>query len=540
MSQTFNINGTGYPFPDTGDENWGAQVTNWASAVTTGMLQKAGGAFTLTADVNFGASFGLKSQYFVSRGTNTAVAGVIRLANTENVSWRNAANNADLPLSVNSSNELTFNGNVITAGSGAVPTTNGGTGLTSYTAGDTVYYASGTAFTKLAIGAANTVNVSTGSAPSWSTSLALASTISASNLSGTNTGDVTLAPVGNSPAAAGASLSGQVLTLQPANGSNPGVITAGTQTIGGAKTFSAAGVFSSTLEVDSFLGVMGGPVTGAALAIRAIALTGSATDNYGVFNQVLGNSSGTSSLVGVYSAPRSAASAYTVAYRAAFFADAITKGAGSTITRDIGVYVSFPSEGTTGGASIADNLSFSGSYFINSTSTNPSLLSGSLTVANTGFTLFGSSAVTFLGKTSRSFSADSQNIWYLNGNATIQVGQEDMGGIKLYTDGGSGTTRGSAISFNTKIAGAATVNEVGRVTNAGIWDLTFAGMRTKLSTDNTANPPTKAQLTSAFGSPSTVGSGFIGIIDDNGAHTNEYICWSDGTEWFYATGTKAA
>ena len=48
------------------------------------------------------------------------------------------------------------------------PTSAGGTGLTSYTAGDTVYYASGTAFTKLGIGAADYVMTSSGSAPQWS------------------------------------------------------------------------------------------------------------------------------------------------------------------------------------------------------------------------------------------------------------------------------------------------------------------------------------------------------------------------------------
>jgi hypothetical protein len=50
-----------------------------------------------------------------------------------------------------------------------VPTTAGGTGLTSYTAGDLVYYASGTAFTKLGIGSAyQALQVNAGgTAPSW-------------------------------------------------------------------------------------------------------------------------------------------------------------------------------------------------------------------------------------------------------------------------------------------------------------------------------------------------------------------------------------
>lgn len=65
--------------------------------------------------------------------------------------------------------------------------------------------------------------------------------ISASNftgsLSGTNTGDVTLGAFGSSPNANGASLSGQILTLQPANSTNAGGLSITTQTIAGQKTF---------------------------------------------------------------------------------------------------------------------------------------------------------------------------------------------------------------------------------------------------------------------------------------------------------------
>jgi len=51
---------------------------------------------------------------------------------------------------------------------------------------------------------------------------------------------VTLGSVGSSPNANGASLSSQVLTLQPADNTNPGVITTSAQTIAGVKTFSSA------------------------------------------------------------------------------------------------------------------------------------------------------------------------------------------------------------------------------------------------------------------------------------------------------------
>jgi hypothetical protein len=62
---------------------------------------------------------------------------------------------------------------------GTLPTGNGGTGVASYTAGDLIYYASGTAFTKLGIGAANTVLTSSGSAPQWSTALTLSGNVTA-------------------------------------------------------------------------------------------------------------------------------------------------------------------------------------------------------------------------------------------------------------------------------------------------------------------------------------------------------------------------
>lgn len=52
---------------------------------------------------------------------------------------------------------------------GTLITSNGGTGLTSFTAGDLPYYATGTALSKLGIGTAGQILTSTGSAPQWST-----------------------------------------------------------------------------------------------------------------------------------------------------------------------------------------------------------------------------------------------------------------------------------------------------------------------------------------------------------------------------------
>jgi hypothetical protein len=74
-------------------------------------------------------------------------------------------------------------------------------------------------------------------APSWAT------------LAG---GVTTMAAIGSVPNANGASISGTTLTLQPANASFGGVITTGTQTIAGAKTFN------SDLTINSITAGQGG------------------------------------------------------------------------------------------------------------------------------------------------------------------------------------------------------------------------------------------------------------------------------------------
>lgn len=78
-------------------------------------MQKAGGLFQLLAEVDFGTSYGLKSLYIKSRTANVASASFIRLANTDEISWRNFANDGDLSLEVNSSDELVYNNGVISA-----------------------------------------------------------------------------------------------------------------------------------------------------------------------------------------------------------------------------------------------------------------------------------------------------------------------------------------------------------------------------------------------------------------------------------------
>jgi hypothetical protein len=111
MSVNVVLNGQTYTIPDPGDNTWGQELTDYFVALGSGVLQKAGGTFTLTAEVDFGATYGLKASYFKSRTTNVSSTGTIRLAKTDFIGWRDNLNQNDLELGVDSSDRLTFNGN---------------------------------------------------------------------------------------------------------------------------------------------------------------------------------------------------------------------------------------------------------------------------------------------------------------------------------------------------------------------------------------------------------------------------------------------
>ena len=113
MATTVSFNGTNYSVPNNRDpKGWGTALTAYLVALGTA-LAKSGGNFTLTADVNFGANYGLIAVYYKSASADIATIGVFRLANNEGIAWRNAANAADLLLKVDASDDLVYDGNRI-------------------------------------------------------------------------------------------------------------------------------------------------------------------------------------------------------------------------------------------------------------------------------------------------------------------------------------------------------------------------------------------------------------------------------------------
>jgi len=115
MSFLLPLNGQNYIIPSPGELGWGSNVNAFFTAIPAGCLQKVGGNFTLSAETDFGGSFGLKSKYLKSRTTNPSSTGVLRLANGDEISWRDSTNTVDLSLSVDASDQLIFNGSPIGA-----------------------------------------------------------------------------------------------------------------------------------------------------------------------------------------------------------------------------------------------------------------------------------------------------------------------------------------------------------------------------------------------------------------------------------------
>jgi len=217
VAQTLVINGVSYAYPETADTDWGDVATSWAAAVSTSLLQKTGGTFTLSAEVDFGASFGLKSTYYKSRATFPSTTGQIRLGTTEVIAWRNNANSGNNTLATDSSDNLLYNGVNF---AGTIPINRGGTGQTTANAGfnalspmttlgDIIYGAASGAGTRLAGNTTTTklflTQTGTGAVsaiPAWAAILAAdISGLTNSNLSGS--AGITGANIANTTIATG-------------------------------------------------------------------------------------------------------------------------------------------------------------------------------------------------------------------------------------------------------------------------------------------------------------------------------------------------
>ena len=92
------------------------------------------------------------------------------------------------------------------------------------------------------------------------------------------------------------------------------------------------------------------------------------------------------------------------------------------------------------------------------------------------------------------------------------------------------------------VSGAATVDQDLSASGSPTWTSIVtcsAGVKTKVAVTDIVAAPTQAEMVTAFGTAAAAGAGFIGMIDDAAAGVNEYVCISNGTNWYYlAVATK--
>jgi hypothetical protein len=122
---------------------------------------------------------------------------------------------------------------------GVLTTTNGGTGQSSFTAGDTTYYASGTSLTKLPIGTSTYLMTSTGSAPQWSnpTGITVGTATTATNVTGGAAGSLVYQSGTSATTTLGLGTTNYVLT---AGASAPQYVAQSTLAVGSATTSTTA------------------------------------------------------------------------------------------------------------------------------------------------------------------------------------------------------------------------------------------------------------------------------------------------------------
>lgn len=118
-SVTVSVNGVTHTIPQTNEKGWGSNVTAWIQSISQYTLQPSGGTFTLTAETDLGATYGLKLPYIKTATSTPATAGVVRLAKADVINWRNNANGGNLSLGINASDQLTFNSVVVPTATGA-------------------------------------------------------------------------------------------------------------------------------------------------------------------------------------------------------------------------------------------------------------------------------------------------------------------------------------------------------------------------------------------------------------------------------------
>jgi hypothetical protein len=231
-------------------------------STTTGTLTIANGK---TATINNTITLaGTDSTTMTFPSTNATVA---RTDAAQTFTGTQTFSSAPVVSTLTASKPVFSDGSGALTSTGTLATDQGGTGQTSYTAGDLLYYATGTAFTKLGIGSASTVLTSSGSAPQW-TSLSGISVGTATNLAGGAAGSVPYQTASSTTSFLAIGTANQVLQVNSGATAPEWVSSSGT---GNIVRVTSATLVTPTLGVASATSVnkvaITAPATGATLTL---------------------------------------------------------------------------------------------------------------------------------------------------------------------------------------------------------------------------------------------------------------------------------
>jgi parallel beta-helix repeat protein len=307
----------------------------------------------------------------------------------------------------------------------------------------------------------------------------------------TGAGVTTLAAIGSSPNANGATISSSTLTLQPASASFGGVVTTGTQTFAGAKTFNSS---VSSPGAGSSSERFGSGATAAGQESVALGNQASSGGFRGVAIGYLTSTSANDSIAigGAASASVSQSVAIGSGASASTWGDATAIGFSSTVSGLQGTAVgAFSSAAGNFASSLGRSASAAGEYSVaigsySSAAFTSSIALGSSasTTASNQFVLGSTSASINQGYFGNGVTASSPTAFTIN--ATGGSGTDIAGGnLSLAGGRGTGSAAGGSLLFQTSAAGISgtTLRSLSTV-------LTLAGGTGAATFQNTSNSTT--------------------------------------------------